>query len=269
MKKFAYILSALFAALALNSCQELDIPVYSADDSAVMFPSAAIEFSLKGVVDPESELVIKVSMYGPACDYDRQILVEVDPEAQTNDAVEGTDFTIVSAMVPAGELSGSIVLKIKGLTDEVESHTVTLLIKENEFFHRAVKDLNRASVKWSKEYVRPSNPNVYCAWWYFFCKGYSKKLHELIVMELGEQIEHMGYNNAARNDPECQYKVMSWWYTASRQLYEMVKAHDEANPGNPYMHSADYEEYAAYTVPVGEGKKPATIPTILSTLYVY
>ena len=33
--------------------------------------------------------------------------------------------------------------------------------------------------------------------------------------------------------------------------------------------SEDYEYYSGYTIPVGEGKKPEKLPTILETLLIY
>jgi len=268
MKRILFHIMALIAGAAFAaSCVESEIPVYQLEDSAVYFKSKANDFSLKGVTDAEPELHIPICLFGPACDYDREMLVEV-ADSSYNDAVLGTDFQIVSAKIPANELSGEIVLKVKQLDSEVPSHTVALTLVPNDSFQRTVKNLTTSKIHWSKEFVRPTNQYAWAAWFYFFSHSYSAAYHELLYNYFGPDIEITGYTNAARKDPDSKMRVISWWYTASRDFYDMVKEHDIANPDSPYMHSSDYEQYESYTQATGEGKKPETIPTVLSTLLV-
>lgn len=265
LKNTAYFIAVALMAL---SCTEAEIPVYQVSDSAVYFSKKSTEFSLKGNTEAEPELVIPINLHGPACDYDRQISVAV-ADSTFNDAVLGKDFNIVSAVVPANELSGSIVLKVKALDNEVTSHTVALVLEADESFPRTVKGGNYTKVHWSKEFVRPDNEYAWQSWFYFFSTGYSVAYHELLYNFFGPDIEISGYTNGAMRDPNSVYHVISWWYAASRDFYNFVKEHDAANPDTPYMHSKDYEVYQNYKQAVGDGTKPEVIPTVLSTLLVY
>ena len=266
MKRISHI-AAFVAALAAVSCQEQEIPVYRTEDSAVFFGSKGFDYSLKGITDPEYDVDIELQLFGTICDYDREVSVEV-ADSSYNDAVEGRDFEIVSALVPAGATKGRITLRLANGAD-LESHTVALALVPGEAFSRSVKGSSSARIHWSKEYVRPSNQHAWKSWWYFFCHGYSRSYHELLLKEFGDEIEHSGYDTAAMKDENTTYHVLSWWYSASRQFYAMVKEHDEANPDSPYMHSDDYETYTSYLVAAGEGESPEAAPTILSTLIAY
>lgn len=261
-----YFTPVILLAL-LCSCKQADIETYAVSDSLVHFKSLDSAFSLIGNTDENPVLTIDLTLVGPACDYDRKVSVEAYDNGSTN-AVEGEDFWIEDALVPAGELSGSVKIRVKPIADGTfAKYTTGLRILPNEDFPYSYEDYNRTSFVWSNEYVRPTYL-VYYSWWYFFCKGYSQNLHRLLVDILGEEIENTSYASAARKDPDVSFKVVGWWYNASRTLYSAVRDHDRANPDSPYMHSDDYEVYASPSIAVGEGTKPDTIPTILSTLLV-
>ena len=269
MKKIYGRTLALLCAVGFftSACEEIDIPTYKLEDSAVMFKSPTIEISLKGNSEARPRVRVPLSFYGPICQYDRPVKVAV-VDTSLNTALSDPDFKIDTAVVSAGASEGLIMMTVGALPEELESRTVVLKIEENEHFSYQRLNLNIAAITWSKSYVRPDQPLVFQSWFNFFCPGYSKALHELLYQEFGPDIEISSHMAGIRKIPGYKYKAISWWYTASRQFYESVRAHDLANPDNPYMHSSDYEQYAAYNIPVGSGTKPETIPTILSTLLV-
>lgn len=267
MKKlFASILLPALA-FCLASCEEVDIPVYKVEDSAVFFATRAVSYSLKGFTGAEKELEIPVSLIGPVCDYDREIKVAV-VDTSFNTAAEGRDFTVVSAGVPAGALSGKVVLNVKNLAEDVDKLAVLLEIQPNDNFARKVSKSMTTQVVWSKEYVRPSDPLVWDSWFLFFSKSYSRNLHEIIVSLFGEEVEISSQKTGARKREDLIYRQPSWWYAASRELFEYVRDYDKAHPDAPLMHSSDYELYQNSSVPVGEGYTPDRIPTILETLLI-
>jgi len=266
MRRLVSYLAAAIAALLALSCSEQEIPVYDASNASVFFASKTTEFSLKSVSETVTDLKISLDMFGPVCDYDRQIKVEL-ADSSWNDAVEYVDFTLVEALVPAGEMKGRIVLRVQN-PEDLTSKTTTLAIIPDAVFPYIVKDHDYTKVHWSKEYIRPSKDIVWQTWFLFFSQGYSRRYHQLLIEKFGEEIERSSYKSSALKDPDCVYHVNSWWYSANRELYDYVKEHDKANPDSPLMHSEDYELYSSYAVAVGSGIKPETPPTILSTLNV-
>lgn len=261
-KKYLFILASLISAV---SCSEIEMPVYKEEDSAVMFLSQAQDFSLKGVTDEKPHIKVDIKMFGPVSDIDRTVSIAV-VDSSANSATQNVDFTIAEAVVKAGEMKGYLDLEVKKLEEGVEKRTVVLEIVPNEFFKYKVKNLNMSEISWSELYVRPHNAYVFKTWYYFFCPGYSRNLHQLLVDCFGPEIEISSYVSSARKDENFIFHTTNWWYDASRTFYDFVKTHDQANPDDPYMHSSDFEVYNSYDTAVGAGTKPESIPTILSTL---
>lgn len=265
MKK--YILSIIFvcAVTALSSCGKDPIDTYHVKNSAVVFKAKSNSFSLKGMTADSAIVKIPVTLVGPATDYVRQIGLEISDST----AVEGTDYSVLSSQIDSGALGGNIVIKINKLKDGVGSLCSTFKIVPNEYFREGYPSYSKSLISWSEIYVRPTL-NVWHYWYLIFSNGYSQNLHKLIIEELGEEVEHYTMKKVyAESDTSLIYKLPTWWYSASRQLRDAVEEHDKANPGNPYMHSSDYEKYDSYVQAVGEGTKPETIPTILETLNVF
>ena len=173
-----------------------------------------------------------------------------------------------SSKVEAGALSGNIVLRVKELPENVEELYARFTIVPNDSFPETFRRNTSSVVGWTASYARPRE-EVWRYWFLFFCNGYSKSLHKIIAEELGTEADtYTGSRKYATDFPELTYKLPTWWYSASRQLYDAVAAHDKADPEHPYMHSSDYELYDKWTSPVGGGTKPENIPTILETLKV-
>ena len=119
----------LAAALTLFACSKSEIPVYRLEDSAVCFQSVNNNFSMRSLTEPTRDLTIPVVLIGQVTDYARPISFSRDGGT----AVEGQDYTLVSAEVPAGSLTGSIVLRanrLEGITEK----TLDLTIQPNEHF---------------------------------------------------------------------------------------------------------------------------------------
>lgn len=267
MRRKALLLS-LWAVSLLSACSELEIPVYQEKDSSLYFSSLVQEFSLKGNAEPEVELSVPLIMTGPVCDYDRPVSIEV-VDTTINTATVGLDVTIEEAVVRSGQSKGFVKLKVKNLGADVPSKRLMLRIALNEFFQRPYANNTSSEIVWTAEYARPSIETVWKSWFYFFSPSYSKAYHKLLVDYFGPDLEKSSYESKAIKDTTLIYKAQTWWYSASRDFYQFVKEHDQANPEEPYMHSSDYEKYSRYTLPVGQGDKPETPPTVLSTLLVH
>ena len=260
------LLITLFAILL--SCKEQEVPVFDPSDSLVRFSSTFTNFSLIGNTESEPVFDIELVLAGTASENDRIVSCEV-VDNDTNSAIVGQDFSVVEALVPSGSQSGFIRIKVKAFDeDEFAKKTTTIRIVPNETFKYVYSGMDVTYVTWSNEYVRPAGEDVYRSWWYYFCKGYSQNYHKILVEILGEDVQYSSQFNSARKHDDIIYRAPSWWYSASRTLYDTVKKHDQEHPDSPYMHSEDYEEYSSYDKAVGSGKKPDTIPTILSTLLV-
>ena len=267
MKRYSLILLTAVVAL-LGSCTEQDVAVFDPADSLVRFDSNQTSFSLIGNKEAEPVFKINLVLVGPACDYDRIVTYEI-VDTTFNSAVAGQDFTVQQALVPAGSLSGYISIKVKAFSeDEFSKQTTTFRLLPNDNFKHIYAGGDITYVTWSNQFVRPTGEDVYRSWWYYFSQGYSQNYHKILAELFGEDIQYTSVYASARKNDDLIFRANSWWYAASRTLYETVKKHDQEHPEAPYMHSEDYEYYSSPYLPVGGGKKPETIPTILSTLLI-
>lgn len=267
MKKYIYILIALFPLLTV-SCKVDEIDTYSLENSAVVFRTRSVQFSMKGVTEEYITKKITLDLVGVIADYDRRIDIRVST-SDDNTAVEGVDFIIEDAVLKAGQYVAELDFRIHDLPNGVESQNVTIEIVPNEYFRKGYPETSQTIVSWSEEYVRPSALPVWRWWHTFFCPGYSKNYHKILVEVLGEEVEVTTQTaSAAREDPTLIYKVSSWWYGANAKVRQYVLDYDRAHPDAPLMHSDDYEQYSGYSLGVGEGVKPERIPTIYETLRV-
>lgn len=265
MKKIIYII--FFAVLtAAVSCKQDPIKPYALEDSAVCFASQSSTFSFKGVTEDRLTFSIPLTLVGLVTDYDRPVDVRVHV-ADENTAVEGKDFTIKEAVVRAGASSGEVLVEINNLEEGVTSLSVLLEIVPNSHFIAGYKSFMVSRMLWSEEYTRPSEYNVWWNWYYYICPGYSRALHEFVVQVMGEEIEYAVSRPGYVTDG-LVYWVIDKWYATSRLVRQRVAEYDAAHPGEPLMHSEDYESYKGPKVAVGSGDKPEKIPTIYETLVI-
>lgn len=264
MKRAATLFLACAFLLAVASCAESQIKTFAVENCAVAFSSTTNAFSLKGMQEDTRDLAIPVDLIGVPVDYDREIELEMNDST----AVPGRDFTILSKTVPAGAVKGSIVIRVNKLSGDVEERAVRMHLVPNEYFRAGPPASAQTDVVWSEAYVRPRDP-VWQYWYTFFCHGYSKDYHRLLVEFFGEEIETVTNKRTfADNDPSLVYKLPTWWYNANREFRDFVSKHDQANPGSPWRHSDDYEQYKGWGYERGAGQKPAVLPTILETLNI-
>lgn len=94
---------------------------------------------------------IPVSVIGAVTDYDRTVKYEITGEG---DAVEGRDFKVLEAMVPANKPVGAIVVEIdrNSIKDTVYSACFTLL--PNNEFQTNYKSIQRSDIDTAKVDVR-------------------------------------------------------------------------------------------------------------------
>lgn len=262
MKK--QVLTIMGAVLLLAACGKSEIPVYRLEDSAVCFPQITTNFSLRGMTEEERKLTVPVTLIGPAADYVRPLNCQVEALSAT----EGTDFTIESAEVPAGALSGSIVLNVKRLTAETPSRSISITLLPNEHFREGYPAYLKANITWSESYERPQE-HIWRYWYVYLSNTYSRNWHKLLVEIYGDEIEQYTASRVYAEQDGLIFKITTWWMAANHEIREIVRKHDLENPGNPYRHSEDFESYRNYLAPVGggtglsDGELP---PTILETI---
>jgi len=258
------IIAYILLALGFISCQKDPIRTYAPEDSAVVFRGRTNTFSFKGMTDEYRDVDIAVNLIGYCADYPREFKVE----AVDSTAVLGRDFTILSSVIEAGAVRGFVRLRVNHLPAGVERQDMKLKIVPNDNFRAGPPAQQIADVTWSEEYTRPG-PDVWRGWYLFFCHGYSKDYHRLMVSYFGEDIEHVVTQlTPANGDPTLIYKLPTWWFTSTREFRDWVRKHDLEHPDEVYRHSDDYEEYTEYVVAYGNGIKPEQIPTIFETLNV-
>ena len=265
MKKNIFLL-ALLSLLSI-SCKVDDIDTFDMKDCAVVFNTRSMQFSLKGMTDEYVSRKLTLNLVGLIADYDRKIDIKV-VASDNNTAEENVDFILGDAVMKAGEYVATVNMDIRKLPQGVEKKGVTLEIVPNEYFRKGFPATSQIIVTWSEEYVRPAHEAVWRWWFNFFCKGYSKDYHKLLVEIFGPEIEF--YTNtpaAAREDETLVYKGADWWYSANSELIKYVRKYDAEHPDAPLMHSEDFEAYTGYTLPVGSGTKPGTRPERIPTIY--
>lgn len=248
--------------LAAAACTRSEIQGFRLEDNAVCFQQVNNNFSMRAMTEDTRDLTIPVILIGQRVDYARPISFTRDDGT----AVEGQDYTVVSAEVPAGAISGAIILRAKRL-EGVSEKSLTLTIHPNDDFREGYPGKMTATILWTESYERPLLP-VWRYWWLYFSHVYSREFHQFLVNQYGEEVERYTNSQAyVKEDPTLVYKLPTWWFAINRELRETVRDHDLAHPDAPYRHSADYESFKSYTVPVGEGEKfEGTPPTFLETL---
>ena len=269
MKSLKYI-SLIFCFYVASACQKDEIEPYKVEDSAICFLAASNTFSMRGNTEPTMTFSIPMTLIGPVTDYDRLIDVSVVDNAG-NTAIQNQDFRILESVVKAGAISGHITIEVNALSDETESMHTRLQINKNEYFRIGYPDKASSLIEWSSDYARPTNEKVWRGWFSYICHGYSKNYHKVLIEALGEEIDFASLRKPTDDELEQGYflKNIDWWLGASRTVVDYVENYDKNHPDAPLMHSDDYEVYKTYSVPVGEGTKPETIPTILETLQRY
>ncbi len=258
------IIMILGALALLSACGKSEIPVYRLEDSAVCFPQITNSFSLRGMTEAERTLTVPVTLIGPAADYIRTLSYRVEPVSAT----EGTDFTIERAEVAAGALSGSIVLKVKKLSDQTPSRSIKVTLLPNEYFREGYPAYLTAHITWTETYERPQE-GAWRYWYLYLSNTYSRNWHKLLVEIYGDEIEQYTCGRAYERDQGFIYKLPTWWMAANHEIRDIVRKHDLEHPDDPYRHSDDYESFRSYTLPVGGGvplEPGQTPPTILETI---
>ena len=259
--KRLYIVLMLVASLMCASCKKSEIQTFKAENCSLSFLGVDNTFSLRGLTEAYKDLHIPVRMLGIPVDYDREITLDV-----TDSIASPGDYEILSSVVKAGDMEADIVIRAKALPEDVEQKLILLDIVPNDFFRAGQPSLQKAVVRWTNSYARPV-PDVWKNWFLYISTGYSKALHKILEAEYGEEIDHC-VRRISEATPEngLVYKDPTWWSALNKRVREIVRDHDLTHPGDPYMHSEDYEDYPTAGTPVGQGKKPDTIPTIYSTL---
>ena len=266
MNRLHMVAIVLAMALAGVSCKKSEILPYQFENNAICFDLAENTFSMKGLDEETTVILIPVRLIGIQADYDRPITLSFPQTDDPDQAKEGVDYKIVKSLLEANSSTSNIEIEVHRLTLADPRKFLELRIEPNEHFIEGYPERMHTNVVWTSEYARPRQ-GAWMAWFYFFSKGYSKAYNELLVDEFGPEVEYSTYRpSEVKNDPVLTYVAMPWWYAASRQFMDRVKKHDLENPGDPYMHSDDFETYDSYLRPVGEGTKPEVIPTILETL---
>jgi len=252
------------SALLLAGCAKSEIPVYRLEDSAVAFPQITNNFSLRGMTEPERILNVAIVLIGPASEQARPIAIDIEEIS----ARQGEDFTVESCEVPAGALSGALVLKVKKLPEGVDSRSIKVTLRPNEYLKEGYKSYLTANITWTDSYERPIE-QVWRYWWLYISKSYSRAYHELLVSTYGDDIERSCCSKPYAQDYDLIYQLPTWWFAINHEFTEIVRKHDRANPDAPYRHSSDYEAFSSYLKPVGDGEglKDGEIPpTILETI---
>lgn len=260
MKRYLPILTAAVLS-CLVSCEKSEIQTFKLEDCSLSFDGIENSFSLRGWTEEYKDLHIPVKLLGIPADYDREITLDI----RDSIAVAG-DYQVLSSVLKAGEMKTDIVVRVKALPDDVEQKVIVMSLVPNDYFRAGQPLYRTAIVKWTNSYARPV-PAVWGNWYLYISTGYSKALHKILVEEYGDEIDFYVRRKAdATPENGLIYKDPTWWSAMNKRVREIVRNHDLANPGNPYMHSEDYEDYPNANTPVGQGRKPSVIPTIYSTL---
>ncbi len=245
MKRYLPILAAAVLS-CMVSCVKSEIQTFKLEDCSLSFDGIENSFSLRGWTEEYKDLHIPVKLLGIPADYDREITLDI----RDSIAVAG-DYQVLSSVLKAGEMKTDILVRVKALPDDVEQKVIVMSLVPNDY---------------TNSYARPV-PAVWKNWYLYISTGYSKALHKILVEEYGDEIDlYVRRKSDATPENGLIVKDPTWWSAMNKRVREIVRNHDLANPGNPYMHSEDYEDYPNADTPVGQGKKPSVIPTIYSTL---
>ena len=166
---------ALSSLFLLSSCAKSEIPEFDPAFDSVRFPLRTAENSEPaGYNDvdrlfvlshsfvltpdaPSAEVELPVMLIGKASSADRQISA-VPAEGST--AVQGTDFEILDARIPAGAIQGAIKLKLIN-SDRLtkEDLRLYLQLEASDDFQKAPADFARALILFGRSVPAPTFPD--------------------------------------------------------------------------------------------------------------
>ncbi|WP_418992498.1 DUF4843 domain-containing protein [Alistipes sp.] len=192
------------AALAAGGCAKDEIMTFDTTQNAIHFPmgngyteaDATFYQSFTFLEDPMAEsavVEIPVDVLGPASPEERPVSYSIDPEKST--APKGS-YEILSATVPAGELTGFIRLKLPNLAElQDKTYQIVLLLEANEAFKLGPKNYLKAMFSWNDMLPKPTitslirSYNMLVAGEPSFIStslnSYSSSAHKAIVAALG------------------------------------------------------------------------------------
>lgn len=262
--KNIFLLPVILPALILAGCKTDEIQLYEGKANVYflykMWPTsgfgltATLEFEGKQLsmhaqyiaaqdsithsfafVDPAVQLdttFIPVKLIGNLADHDRKIAYKINPG--TDAGVEGTDFRVLDAFMPAGKTDGGIVVEMSRANLKAAGHmTVDFELLANEHFGLEFESIKRSATKdtdvpttsfrlwYNDELPMPSN-------WSFSYQDYMgtwspKKAYLLI--------EQFNISWGALYSPPHTAYIVSWGGQLKRYLEKMAAA------GTPVMES--------------------------------
>lgn len=175
--KYSRILCLAAAVCAVSACEGTWI-MYDQDQKDQLYfeITSAVNLSFSLTEDQTITHIVPVKMMGMPRDHDRTIqLTFLEPESTLSGdgteivkAAEGRDFTISDLMIPAGKVSGDIVITInrtEGMKDKI--HDIRFAIKESEDFLPLKADSTKITRILSPVFdIKVSDGEPLCpSWW--------------------------------------------------------------------------------------------------------
>ncbi len=240
--KIIYILSLCLLSLTI-SCEKSEIMTYKAEDAVINFPNtwdiANVEgarFAGASYVDSlfyknlsfldsvgyQTALIhVPIKATGPMVPYNREVSYEIIQDSCNT--VDG-DYEILSSFIPAGEIYGDILIRVKNQASlSVEAKELWLKLKSSEHFEEGYVEYSTCKVTWSEMLAPPTHSFAKRTYNYLIATGepqssistaaYSQNAHRLIliILETNEIPRYNAYpwmiyaNSAAYAGKMMQY----------------------------------------------------------------
>ncbi|GEM_PF-1756481 len=200
MKSYRIYILSVVLGCSLLSCEKQEVPLFDGED-AIYIATGQTQFSGRVLVNQDSinavtsysvnfgfmqdevmtdTIRIPLRVLGRVSNQDRPVDIAIIREA--TDAVEGRDFQIFPAMIPANSIQGQLVV-VLNRTESLgeDARTLRLQVMTNEHFPRymyidSVNVYNQAEISLLNVFRRPDN------WegvWYFgqYYQGFGLGLH--------------------------------------------------------------------------------------------
>ncbi|QBQ41344.1 DUF4843 domain-containing protein [Sphingobacterium psychroaquaticum] len=189
--KIFKLLILLLAVVSLGACKKEEVGFYEGGDrvhfkklttntNASYNENRAYTFAGKGSL-MTYDFVLPVNLMGRVAATDRPIQVEVDKE-KTN-AIEGVDFKIGPAMIPANANEGYITITLLN-TEALETvvKTVRVKVAESADFKLGIASQLYTTISFYNFMVKPVDWETRMR---IYFGDYSKVKHEFILFQLG------------------------------------------------------------------------------------
>lgn len=240
-KRLFYILLGCLACCFLAGCNQEDTLLFD-EPSGVYFGETKYSYSFKDRIGVEKDTIIfSLQIFGDTATVDRPVAIKVIEDDTAHVTTANPErYRILSAVIPAGEFSGSVAIEVNDGAELADSvYTVFFGIATNDYFPEIMPfKNNRIELQITSKQIPPANWDNSLRWYF---GEYDPDWWDFICEQTGKTSLPFWYNHV---DQETWWMSEQEFYANARLVKAALKKHDQEYPDKPLC----YENGKPWTV---------------------